>query len=132
MPAFEQVILETMEVGESVHVVAGSDPDTAYQYDFIIVEKGEQPICELVQTSPDGTVVGPGRAIVQGAGRWTTERQNPMQRADWFVGRPYQEKALTIGYGVLFVGGLIVLRDPNKPQDIYRLEPACTQITRET
>lgn len=87
------------------------------------------PLGELMQINPDGTTVGPGEAILEGCGRWTTVDQNPMQRGDVLLGLRRQELAMTIGYGVLFVGGLIVVRDPaDNTGGRYELQPACTDI----
>jgi len=128
MATNERLILDTLRAGDSVTMVAGEEPDT-YQYIFTVQNPGKMPLCHLTQINPDGSSVGPGEAILEGCGRWTTERENPMQRADWFVGRPRQEIAMSIGYGVLFVGGFIMVSEPgNHTGDRFRLEPACTDI----
>lgn len=128
MPTNERLNLDTLQTGDSVTLVAGEEPE-AYSYVFTVREPGEMPLCDLTQINPDGSSVGPGAAVLQGCGRWTTEAQNPMQRADWFIGRPRQEIAMSIGYGVLFVGGFIIVSEPgNHTGDRFQLQPECTDI----
>lgn len=131
MADIEQLTLSTLKTGDSVTTTAGLAPD-AYTYKFTVVEPGEMPICDLVQTDPAGVVIGPAKAVLQGSGRWTTEQQNPMQRADWFVGRQRQEVAMSIGYGLLTTSEFVIISEPGDTTgDRLRLEPECTAISIE-
>lgn len=124
----ERVELETLEGGRKINVIAGVDPLERYIYDFTIIEPGNRPVCELVQTSPDGASIGPiGRVILEGAGIWTTPEQNPLQRGDVVMGIPRQERALSIGWGALYIGGFMTIVDP-VARDRYYLQPAITSI----
>lgn len=125
----QRVNLSDLVIGETVHVTAGENPEERYKYSFTVLKQGEMPLCELVQQNPDSSSIGPAKAILKGVGRWTTPRENPMQRADWFIGRPTQDKAMTIGYGVLYLGGYLIISEPgNYTGDVLRLEPTTSGL----
>lgn len=129
MADIERLTLSTLKAGDSVTTTAGQVPD-AYRYKFTVIEPGEMPLCDLMQTDPSGAVVGPAKAILQGSGRWTTEQQNPMQRADWLVGRQRQKIALSIGYGLLSTGDYVIISEPgNTTGNRLQLQPECTAIS---
>lgn len=124
----ERIILNSLKRGQIITMLTG-ESEANYRYQFTVKEIGKCPLGLLMQTDPQGNEIGPERAELLGSGTWTTAEQNPMQRADWFVGRPYQERALTIGWGVLYVGGCAVVRNPGEAENtFYELQPALTNI----
>jgi hypothetical protein len=124
----DRLILEAVRVNQVITVLTGEGRQD-FRYRFVVKKAGELPLGLLFQKNPDGLEVGPGDASLLGCGRRTTPRENPMQRVDWFIGRPTQEVALTIGWGVLYVGGCAVVRDPNSPDNtFYELQPVVTDI----
>lgn len=134
MPGIERLKLATVEAGATIQVKASEDPE-AYLYSFTVLEPGEMPYCDFSQTSPDGSIIGPVNALLEGTGDWTTPEQNPCQRSDPAMGRPWQERAMSIGWGALHLGGFVVALDATErekmPKDRYELLPEVTKITLE-
>lgn len=128
MSDFERLELASVETGTRIIVKAGEEPE-AFTYTFDVREAGDRPYCELTQTNPDGTTVGPAMAILEGTGQWTTPEQNPVQRGDIMAGKPHQALALSIGWGALRLGGSVIISDREEPLDRYELRPECTAIT---
>lgn len=125
----ERINLGSLKPGDSLQVKTGPEP--LFTYDVRVVEAGEMPKCEITQKNEQGEVTArPTLAILEGTGHWTTPEQNPMQLADWSIGRQRQDKAMSIDYGGLNIGGFLVVREPEKDASgrIY-LTPECTEFT---
>lgn len=119
----EDLSLDSLEAGSRLQITAGDDPDS-YRYDFLVIEPDETPRCMFMQTSPDGSLVGPTPVLLEGTGRWTTRKQNPVQT---------QEIAMTITWGRVLMGGLLVVIDAKAtssggPNNRYWLNPEVTNI----
>jgi hypothetical protein len=70
-----------------------------------IVSAGLEPLVTVSVTLPDGTEIDNKRpAILRGAGRWTTYKNNPMVRGI--------EPKLAPAYGDIFVGGQMIFSAP--------------------
>ncbi len=125
----ERLVLSTVKAGETITAVAGQEPE-AYSYDFKVIEAGERPTCDLTQTGPDGATVGPSPVVLEGSGNWTTPEQNPVQANDPVWGRPRQELAMSIGWGMVRIGGFICIAsaDLSAPLERAYLQPECTDI----
>ena len=78
--------LNSVEVGQVVSVTAGVEPE-AFVYNFTIVETGDMPLCDVVQTSPDGTITGPIQGVLEGSGGWTTDRQTQYNVATFLLAK---------------------------------------------
>ena len=132
MADVERLELSALKYGERIRVTAGDAPD-AFLYEFMVVEPGKLPHCDLTQTNPDGSIVGPARVVLEGTGQWTTPEQNPCQRGDVLAGNPHQEIAMSIGEGLLCLGGYVIVleaTDTNKVTiDRYQLMPEVSRIT---
>lgn len=120
----ESLELETLQAGSRLRIIAGDNP-RAYGYDFLVLEAGERPHCLVMQTSPDGRLVGPSEVTLEGTGRWTTRQENPVQTQFG--------EAFTISWGYVSLGGLLSVIDRNapKPRGVngrYHLQPACNRI----
>lgn len=128
MVSAELIIISDLKKGNEMLLTAGKYPDE-YKYHFKLMEASNMPLCELMQTDPFGDSVGPFSVVLQGSGNFTTLAQNPMQRADWFNRRAQQDIAMSIGYGVLRLGGFIIIKDPDDyTGDILQLQPEITAI----
>lgn len=79
------------------------------RYDLHIIKDGEQPLCLMTQTYPEGQT-RPTKVILEGAGFWTTPEENPIQN---------QQKAMSIAYGRVIEGGYIVVSHPTQRRRIY-------------
>lgn len=118
---------ETLEDGNLIQINTDSQPLSSYE--VRVVKQGSPLLCELTQKDQFGKIIaGPAEANLVGCGHWTTPVQNPTQRGDYLFGRPYQERALTINYSELFVGGLLVISDPSQPQSRMTLPLSCTEF----
>jgi len=95
----EQLFLKEVEKGQTIRLVAGKEGE-GFVYEFEVLEPGERPECLITQTNPEGKVVGPSLVRLEGTGRWTTQKENPVQ-TQW------RNKAFTIGWGMLNTGGLL-------------------------
>ncbi len=129
LEAAKEIDLGTLNVGETLHANE-TEKKGLFSYEFRIIELGERPICDLTQTGPDGSLVGPAPVILEGTGHWTTPAQNPTQRGDPLMGKPHQWEAMTISWGRVSVGGLLVFTgfEDKKRGDRYYLMPATTEL----
>jgi hypothetical protein len=120
--------LDKLKTDEVIRAIAGVGEET-FTYDFKVIEPGEKPLCELKQTDTRGNIVGPVNAILEGSGRWTTPKQNPVQNGDWLFGRPQQDKAMNIFWGHIYTGGFLVISNPDETvYDRVVLQPECSEI----
>lgn len=119
--------LSEVEQGQVIRLVAGEGKEV-YRYDFEVLTPGEKPECIITQTNPDGSRVGGSLVKLEGTGRWTTQKENPVQEQ-------WSRKAFTIGWGTLHVGGLvsvIAVDSELGPNQRYVFnEPAVSDITVE-
>lgn len=93
--------LSDLQEKQKIKVTAGEEPNVTV-YKFEVLKSGNKPECSLIQIGPDTSIVGPAPVILEGSGRWTDRNENPVQR---------QERAFSIGYGYLSVGGLLTVLD---------------------
>lgn len=87
------------------------------RYDLHVIRDGEQPLCLMTQTYPEGQT-GPTKVILEGTGFWTTPKENPVQT---------QQKAMSIAFGRVIEGGHIVISHPIERKRVY-LVPECAEI----
>lgn len=124
----ERVNLGALSEGTLFQVKIGLSLST---FAIRIIEPGLMPRCEITQLNQDGTIIaGPTVAVLEGSGCWTAPEQNPTQRGDYLFNRPYLPKAMSIDYGGLRTGHLLVAHDPKRTDNsrVY-FQPACTEIT---
>jgi hypothetical protein len=128
----DRLKLETVGVDERIIVTAGIAPD-AFTYEFEVTEQGKEPLGNLTQTGPDGSVVGPMPAKIVGSGNWTTIHNNPMLRGDWFSGRPHLEEGMAMQWGQLVIGCEVVIQEPGARREdgFLRLQPRISVLAIE-
>ena len=115
--------LKELEKDDVIVFTCGEGPST-FTYRFEVKKKDILPECLLTQTNSAGVSLDPQPVRLVGTGRWTTWAQNPVQQNR--LG-----KMMTISYGYIFLGGLIIvsLLESGK---LFELQPPCREISLET
>jgi hypothetical protein len=103
--SIERLNLEKLKAGDEVHITTGKG-ERAIRYKFTVQEAGRWPVGHMIEIAPDGQTTGDGVLMLQGSGRWTNRRENPVQK---------QERAFTSYFCDLSLGTILVGANPNQP-----------------
>lgn len=80
-----------VSAGDLLTITTGQQSE-AWRYGFEVQERQHLwPSGQLTATSPNGEEVGPLPFELHGCGRWTTQRQNPVQKQTGLAFTPYYE-----------------------------------------
>lgn len=104
----KELDLKEQQQGNSFRTIL-KDGRNEYRYDPRVIKDGEQPLCLMTQTYPEGQT-RPTKVILEGTGFWTTREENPPQ---------IQQKAMSIAFGRVMEGGYIVISHPTQRRRIY-------------
>lgn len=99
----EHFDLSILRRDTNLTVLTGPEYDR-WQYDFRVAEEVTKertfPNGILVARSPQGCLSDEFEVSIVGSGKHTTRNQNPVQD---------QERAITVGFGILSIGSFLVL-----------------------
>lgn len=111
-----------------------ADPEDVHpRFRFTIKRRGRMPLCEVELLDEFDHVEAADDAILLGSGRMTTDKNNPLLRGDWFMGRPYRDSAFMPDYGHLAVEENVMIADPADDTGAWFDLSVCTQIqTRDS
>jgi hypothetical protein len=79
---------DAVHVGDSLVISTGVD-DAAWHYDMTVTEMRHWPTTDLIAYTPGGEATEAVPFELHGCGRWTTQRQNPVQRQTGLAFTPY-------------------------------------------
>jgi hypothetical protein len=90
----ERLDLSEIRAGDVLIITTGLE-DKAWEYTFTVDEADRWPKGTLKATAPDGSETEPIGFEMHGAGKWTTRRQNPVQKEDWAFSSYFDSVYLT-------------------------------------
>lgn len=108
----------------TLNVIAGVGSN-AYRYTFDVLEHGEEPICELTQTSPGGSTVGPGRVKLLGSGLYVLTGRNLFGPGGGYA---FELSRMQVSTGIIRVGAEVVIDTMTDDFGKLVLQPEITAI----
>ena len=76
----DQLMLDSLKKGDVIHITTGLG-ELAFKYTFTVEKPGTWPEGHIHEVGPDGQI-NQGDFTLQGSGRWTDRKQNPVQDQD--------------------------------------------------
>lgn len=87
----QQLAFSSVLAGDLIGITTGTE-DEAWLYEFTAEDTSHLwPSGQLRATTPSGEGIGPLPFELHGCGRWTTQRQNPVQKQTGLAFTPYYE-----------------------------------------
>lgn len=87
----ERLEFDVLHQGDLLQITTGFDPD-AWHYDFSVYNAVRHwPSGTLTVTNPSGEVTPAHEFSAHGCGRYTTQRQNPVQQQSGLAFNPYYD-----------------------------------------
>lgn len=93
----QRLEFETFHSGDTIQITSGQQ-EAAWRYDFSVEYAKHWPEGTIIAVSPSGEESLPMEFSLHGCGRWTSRRENPVQK---------QERAFTPYYDGLIVGNFL-------------------------
>jgi len=116
--------LDSAPFDGTLNVIAGIGK-SAYRYTFDVLEHGEEPLCNLTQTSPGGSTISPGRVKLLGSGIYVPTGRNLFGPGGGYA---FQLSRMQVTKGIIKVGAEVVVDTMIDDYGKLVLQPEVTAI----
>jgi hypothetical protein len=93
----QRLEFESLHSGDFVQITTGVD-ESAWRYDFNVARAGYWPEGTIIAISPEAEKSEPMEFALHGCGRWTSRRENPVQKQERGF-TPYYSGIIVNSYG---------------------------------